>query len=110
MKALLGIVPPDDRQGCLQDIHWPAGVWGYFPTYSLGAMTAAQLFEAASRADPAIVPGIGRGDFAPLLAWLRLHVHGLGSKLSTDELVTGATGRPLDPVVFEAHVTRRYLA
>jgi carboxypeptidase Taq len=110
MKALLGIVPPDDRQGCLQDIHWPAGVWGYFPTYSLGAMTAAQLFDAATRADPAIEPGLARGDFAPLLAWLRAHVHRLGSKLSTDELVTSATGRPLDPAVFKAHVTRRYLA
>ncbi|HLI21268.1 MAG TPA: carboxypeptidase M32, partial [Stellaceae bacterium] len=69
MKALLGIVPPDDRRGCLQDIHWYEGAFGYFPTYTLGAMTAAQLFDAAKRADPGILPGIERGDFAPLMAW-----------------------------------------
>ena len=71
MKALLGIVPPDDRHGCLQDIHWYDGAFGYFPTYTLGAMTAAQLFDAAKRADPTILPGIGNGEFAPLMAWLR---------------------------------------
>ena len=71
--------PPDDRDGCLQDIHWPSGAWGYFPTYTLGAMTAAQLFDAACRADPTILPSIGKGDFAPLLAWLRANVHGQGS-------------------------------
>ena len=71
MKELLGIVPPSDREGCLQDIHWYDGAWGYFPTYTLGAMTAAQLFDAACRAQPAIPAAIGKGDFAPLLAWLR---------------------------------------
>jgi carboxypeptidase Taq len=109
MKSLLGVVPPDDRQGCLQDIHWPVGIWGYFPTYSLGAMTAAQLFDAACRADASIMPSLAQGTFTPLLAWLRQHVHGLGSKLSTDGLVTEATGRPLDPSVFKAHLERRYL-
>ena len=110
MRQLLGVAPPDDRLGCLQDIHWPAGVWGYFPTYTLGAMTAAQLFDAARGADAAIVPGLAKGDFAPLLAWLRTNVHGLGSKLSTDELVTKATGRPLDAAIFKAHLKARYLA
>ena len=110
MKALLGVVPPDDRRGCLQDIHWPAGIWGYFPTYSLGAMTAAQLFDAACRVDASILPALAKGEFKPLMGWLRAHVHGLGSKLSTDELVTRATGRPLDPAVFKAHLERRYLA
>ena len=109
LKRLLGITPPDDRRGCLQDIHWPEGIFGYFPTYSLGAMTAAQLFDAAKRADPSILPGIAVGDFAPLMGWLRANVHGLGSKLSTDELLTKATGRPLDPGVFKAHLKARYL-
>ncbi|HVR67588.1 MAG TPA: carboxypeptidase M32, partial [Verrucomicrobiae bacterium] len=71
MKKLLGIVPPSDREGCLQDIHWYDGAWGYFPTYTLGAMTAAQLFDAACRAQPSIPIAIGKGDFAPLLTWLR---------------------------------------
>jgi len=110
LKGLLGIVPPDDRRGCLQDIHWPDGIFGYFPTYSLGAMTAAQLFDSAKRTDASILPSIARGDFAPLMAWLRGNVHGLGSKLSTDELLTRATGRPLDPAVFKAHLKARYLA
>ena len=110
LKRLLGIVPPDDRSGCLQDIHWPEGIFGYFPTYSLGAMTAAQLFDAAKRADPSILPGIAKGDFAPLMGWLKANVHGLGSKLSTDELLAKATGRPLDPEVFKAHLKARYLA
>ena len=65
MEALLGITPPNVGVGCLQDIHWPGGDWGYFPTYTLGAMTAAQLFAAAKAADADLLPGIGRGIFAP---------------------------------------------
>lgn len=109
MLELVGIAPPDDASGCMQDIHWMDGTIGYFPTYTLGAMTAAQLFDAACAADADILPGIGRGDFAPLLAWLRPNVHALGSSRSTDEILTQATGRPLDAAVFKAHLTRRYL-
>lgn len=108
-RRLLGITPPDDRLGCLQDIHWYGGSWGYFPTYTLGAMTAAQLFDAATTADGDILPALGRGDFAPLRAWLRANVHGKGSSLSTRDLLTEATGRPLDSGVFKAHLERRYL-
>ncbi|SCW37395.1 carboxypeptidase M32 [Ancylobacter rudongensis] len=110
MQELLGTVPPNDRLGCLQDIHWPSGGWGYFPTYTLGAIAAAQLFDAACRAEPDALPGIARGDFAPLVGWLRTHVHGQGALLDTDELLTRATGRPLDAGVFKAHLARRYLA
>lgn len=110
MRDLLGIVPPDDRNGCLQDIHWPSGGWGYFPTYTLGAMTAAQLFDAACTAQPEILPAIGRGDFAPLVTWLRAHIHAKASVLETDALLTEATGRPLDASVFKTHLQRRYLA
>jgi len=109
MERLLGIVPPDDRSGCLQDIHWYDGAWGYFPTYTLGAMTAAQLFDAARRTDPAIVPGIRTGDFAPLLDWLRENVHAKASRLSMADLLSEATGRPLDAAVFKAHLAARYL-
>ncbi|WP_020179135.1 carboxypeptidase M32 [Methylopila sp. M107] len=109
MRALLGVTPPNDRVGCLQDIHWPSGGWGYFPTYTLGAMTAAQLFDAAKRADPDILPAIGRGDFAPLVTWLRANVHGHGSLYETDELLTRATGSTLDAKHFKAHLKRRYL-
>ncbi|MEX2009706.1 MAG: carboxypeptidase M32, partial [Dongiaceae bacterium] len=87
MVELLGVAPPDDREGCLQDIHWYDGAWGYFPTYTLGAVTAAQLFDAAGRADPDIPAAIGRGDFAPLVAWLGVNVHALASSLPGSEIV-----------------------
>ena len=109
MKELLGVVPPDDRDGCMQDIHWYDGAWGYFPTYTLGAMTAAQLFAAARAADPAIEPGIAQGDFRALMAWLRANVHEHGSRDQTDEIVAAATGRPLDTAAFKAHLRARYI-
>lgn len=109
MKQLLGLTVASDREGCLQDIHWFEGLFGYFPCYSLGAMNAAQLFAAAVAADPGIPAAIGTGDFKPLLAWLRQNVHGLGSSLTTAEIVTRATGRPLDADVFRRHLTQRYL-
>jgi len=108
-RRLLGLGVPDHRQGCLQDIHWFGGAWGYFPTYTLGAMAAAQFFDAARRADPDLLPAIGEGDFAPLLAWLRPNVHAKASSISTREILVAATGRPLDAEVFKAHLERRYL-
>jgi len=110
MVELLGIRPPDDRLGCLQDIHWPDGAFGYFPTYSLGAMAAAQLAAAARVADPQIMPSIAKGDFEPLMAWLRPNVHNKASLISTDELLIEATGRPLGADAFKDHLRRRYLA
>ncbi len=110
MRSLLGVAPTSDRDGCMQDIHWMEGALGYFPTYTLGAMTAAQLFDAATRADAAILPGIAAGDFKPLLAWLRDKVHAPASSLSTDELLIRATGRPLDAAAFKAHLEARYLS
>jgi carboxypeptidase Taq len=109
MQNLLGLTPPSDREGCLQDIHWYDGAWGYFPTYTLGAMTAAQLFDAAKHADDAIVDGIGRGDFGPLMAWLGTNVHSKGTLLAGKELLSQATGRHLDAEVFKSHLRTRYL-
>ena len=109
MKTLLGVAPPDDRLGCLQDIHWYDGAFGYFPTYTLGAMAAAQLFDAASRRIPGLPASIGRGEFKPLVDWLAENVHAKASYLSTRELLTAATGRPLDPDIFNAHLKARYL-
>jgi carboxypeptidase Taq len=109
MQGLLGVTPPGNGLGCLQDIHWYDGAWGYFPTYTLGAMTAAQLYEAARRADAGIEPAIARGDFTPLLTWLGANVHAKGSLLSTRELLVEATGRPLDAEVFKRHLKARYL-
>jgi carboxypeptidase Taq len=110
MRALLGIVPPDDARGCLQDIHWYDGAFGYFPSYTLGAMAAAQLMAAARRATPDLDAALGRGDLSPLLGWLRAQVHGRGSLLGFNDLLRAATGKPLDPADFEAHLTARYLS
>ena len=108
-SQLLGIAPTNDREGCLQDIHWYDGVWGYFPTYTLGALIAAQLFEAVREAIPDMLEAVARGEFAPLLGWLRDRVHSKGSLLSTAELVEDATGRPLGTESFERHLHDRYL-
>ncbi|MFZ5779595.1 MAG: carboxypeptidase M32 [Pseudomonadota bacterium] len=110
MRDLLGIVPPDDALGCLQDIHWPDGGWGYFPTYTLGALAAAQLFAAARRAEPDLLAAISRGDFSVLLGWLRENVHGRGSFGTTDEILTDATGAALGTDAFKAHLESRYLS
>lgn len=110
MRALVGVVPPNDALGCLQDIHWPGGGWGYFPTYTLGALAAAQLFEAARQDGSEIEAGIGHGDFGPLVDWLRSHVHGHGSRPENgDALLEQATGRPLDTGAFKRHLNRRYV-
>jgi carboxypeptidase Taq len=109
LQQLLGIAPANDREGCLQDIHWYDGVWGYFPTYTLGALIAAQLFEAVREAIPDLLETITQGEFAPLLNWLRERVHNKGSLLSTAELVESATGQPLGTASFERHLHHRYL-
>ncbi|MDR3520978.1 MAG: carboxypeptidase M32 [Acidocella sp.] len=107
--ALLGITPPDDRRGCLQDIHWHCGLFGYFPTYTLGAMAAAQLMAAARRAIPGLDAAFGKGDLSPLRFWLNENVHHYGASLGFNELLCHATGEALNPKAFEAHLTARYL-
>jgi carboxypeptidase Taq len=109
MQGLLGITPPDDRRGCLQDIHWYCGLIGYFPSYTLGAMAAAQLMAAARKAVPGLDAALAQGDFGPLTGWLKANVHVHGARLGFNELLRAATGEPLNPGAFEAHLTARYL-
>lgn len=109
MRGLLGIAPPTDTLGCLQDIHWHDGAFGYFPSYTLGAMAAAQLMRAARAAEPSLDEALMRGDMTPLLGWLRREVHAHGSRLGFQDLLRSATGKPLDPTDFTAHLTARYL-
>jgi carboxypeptidase Taq len=110
MQALLGVVPPNDALGCLQDIHWYDGGVGYFPSYSLGAMAAAQLMAAARRDVPDMDAALARGELGRLVGWLREKVHGMGSLLGFNDLLLAATGKKLDPADFEAHLTLRYLS
>jgi carboxypeptidase Taq len=110
MRGALGLTPPDDARGCLQDIHWYDGAFGYFPSYTLGAMAAAQLMEAARRGVPELEAALARGELGPLVAWTRTHVHAQGARLGFNDLLREATGKPLDPSDFEAHLAERYLS
>lgn len=108
MQELVGIAPDDDKDGCLQDIHWHAGAFGYFPTYTLGAIGAAQLFETVS-AETDLTPALARGDLRPLTAWLAEKVHGRGRLFATaEDLLTDVTGRGFDVGCFRRHLERRY--
>ncbi len=109
MADLLAVRPSSDRDGCLQDIHWMDGTFGPFPTYTLGAMAAAQLYQAATAERPDILPAIAQGEFRPLLDWLRTRVHGCGRLYDTDQLLVRATGSPLTGTAFMAHLQARYL-
>jgi len=110
MRELLGLsTRGNDRDGCLQDVHWPAGMFGYFPTYTLGALTAAQMFDALRRAHPDLNEQIRRGDFSVIDGWLRENVWSHGSSLSSTELVERATGGALGTEAFERHLERRYV-
>jgi carboxypeptidase Taq len=91
-----GIGPAHDAEGVLQDIHWSAGLWGYFPTYTLGTMFAAQLMAAAERELGGLAGDFAAGRFAGLLGWLRERVHAAGRTLESDALVAQVTGRPVD--------------
>ncbi len=108
-QKLLGRRPPDLAHGCLQDIHWAAGLMGYFPNYAMGSMLAAQLFERATADDAEILPALGQGDFTPYFAWVRPRVHERASLVSFADLVETATGAPLRADAFKRHVRRRYL-
>jgi carboxypeptidase Taq len=106
---LLGRTPPSLAEGCLQDIHWAAGLMGYFPNYAMGSMLAAQLFERATADEPEILPALGRGDFAPYFAWVKPRVHQRASLTDFATLVEETTGAPLSAEAFKRHVRRRYL-
>jgi carboxypeptidase Taq len=97
------------RDGPLQDVHWPEGLFGYFPCYSLGAMYAAQWFAAMRRAQPQLDSRLGAGDFAPVFDWLRENIWLQGCRWTTDELVQRASGEALNPAHFKAHLEARYL-
>ena len=107
-RELLGLDPPDDADGCLQDTHWASGLFGYFPTYTLGNVYAAQLFEAAERQLGGLEDDFRAGRFERLLGWLRENVHRPGRRLPAAEIVRRATGSPLDPAPLVAALRRHY--
>ena len=107
MKRYLGVTPPSDALGCLQDIHWPAGLFGYFPTYTLGNLYASQFF-AQARLDLGDVDAqFAAGNFAPLLEWLRKSIHQHGQRFTARQLVERVSGKALSPDALIAHLTAR---
>ena len=106
-RALLGITPESDNDGVLQDGHWASGMFGYFPTYTLGSLYAAQLTAAFER-ERKLADDVARGDFKPLLAWLRKHVHHVGDRLPTEEVIKRATGKALDAEPYHRHIAAKF--
>ena len=108
MKEYLGIVPPDDAHGCLQDIHWSGGSIGYFATYSLGSIFSVQLFEQAARDLPSLPSQIEHGEFEGLLKWLRTNLHQHGRKFTLDELAKKITGEPLTTKPYLGYLKKKF--
>ena len=104
----LGIEPPDDARGVLQDTHWSIGYIGYFPTYSLGNLASVQLFEKAEQDIPGLRTHIATGEFKPLLGWLREHVHQYGRKYTPEQLLKRATGRKLTARPYLRYLKKKY--
>jgi carboxypeptidase Taq len=109
MRTWLGLTTTgNDRDGCMQDVHWPSGLIGYFPTYTLGAMLAAQLAEAFKQDHPEWDDQWRRGEFEPVRRWLDAKVWSHGSGLQMKALAAAATGRPLDSSAYLRHLRARY--
>jgi len=109
MEQRLGIRPRNDVEGCLQDIHWAMGSFGYFPSYALGAVIAAQLYESLRSEVPDLDEQLAHGDFGGLFGWLRTHVHSMGAKVPVQDLLKAATGKPLAATAFLRYVESKYL-
>jgi carboxypeptidase Taq len=107
--ALIGATPTSDREGVLQDVHWSLGMFGYFPTYTLGSLYAAQLAETYAREHP-LEDEIRRGEFGGLLAWLRTNIHRVGQRSSAEEIIANATGKGLDTGAFFRHLEAKRLS
>jgi carboxypeptidase Taq len=107
MEQYLGIVPPDDAHGCLQDVHWPSGLFGYYPSYTLGKLYAAMFYNQMTREIPDLEGIIGRGEFAVVLSWLRDKIHRWGRLKTAEELVQDVCGRPLTETDFLEYISRK---
>src|SRR5690606_28299193 len=105
----LGVLPDGDAKGCLQDVHWSTGSFGYFPSYALGAAMAAQINESLRAQRPQLDEEIAAGEFGGLFGWLREHVHALAASVDTAELIKGATGKPLSAAAWLRHIEGKYL-
>ena len=108
MERLLGIRPPSDREGVLQDVHWSGGGFGYFPSYTLGNVLAATWMRQMEAAVPDLWSRVRRGDFAPLLGWLREHIHSRGATLTPEDLTQAVTGEAITARPYLDYVRGKY--
>ncbi|HZG62790.1 MAG TPA: carboxypeptidase M32 [Rubrobacteraceae bacterium] len=108
MEEYLGITPENEATGALQDVHWSAGLFGYFPTYTIGNVLSVALFDEAIGAYPAIPEQIAEGEFSTLLGWLRENIHRHGSRYYPDELIERVTGRPLDAAPYLKYLKNKF--
>lgn len=108
MQEYLGLTPPDHRLGVMQDVHWSAGYFGYFPTYTLGNLYAAQFFAQARRELGDLEEFFARGDFQPLLDWLRARIHSQGGRFRPRDLVRVVTGEDLDQRFLVNHLQEKF--
>ncbi|QOJ01274.1 MAG: carboxypeptidase M32 [Phycisphaeraceae bacterium] len=106
-RSSLGLKVPDDRRGCLQDVHWSFGLIGYFPTYTLGNLYAAQFWEAINKKIKDLPARLSKGDFAPLKKWLVTNIHAHGRRYRAAELCEKVTGRPLSADPLMRHLESR---
>lgn len=107
-KRLLNVTVADDKSGCLQDVHWGHGSFGYFSTYSLGSLYAAQFFHAWEKEQAAAITGLQKGNTLPLLNWLRANVHQYGRQFTSEELCRKITGEALNSDYFMQHLLQKY--
>ena len=108
MREYLGIAPRNDAEGVLQDVHWSAGLWGYFPTYALGNLYSAHLWHHIRRGVRGVDKRVARGEFTPILSWLRERIHRHGRRYDAAELVERATGEPLKPGYFIEYLKGKF--
>jgi carboxypeptidase Taq len=108
MQRYLGITPPDDAKGCLQDIHWSFGLFGYFPTYTLGNLYASQIYAAARREMPDLEAKIAAGEMRPLREWLREKIHRRGMLHRPADLVREATGAAPSADFFTSYLKEKF--
>ncbi|HVN56029.1 MAG TPA: carboxypeptidase M32 [Anaerolineaceae bacterium] len=107
-KEYLGLTPPNDALGVLQDVHWSGGMIGYFPTYALGNLISVQLWEKILQEHPDLPDQLSKGEFSTLLQWLRQKVHRHGAKYESQELVLRATGSKIDPQPYLRYLRNKY--
>jgi carboxypeptidase Taq len=105
----LGVRPTNDAEGCLQDVHWAVGSFGYFPSYAIGAVIAGQLYERLRADRPELDEEIAAGQFGGLFDWLRQNVHALAASVDTPELIRNATGKPLSAAAWLRYIEGKYL-